>query len=288
MDGRIFSEETHTILLSRHGAGLVSRNKLAPEQELVLRCPQLDREAEIRVVGQIGSEGESYTYGVAFLDGSITFWEEDFPPLTAFERAAIRTFLQCTRCGLREVVDHSDLESDVYAVNEGILRFCKSCASSTLWKHAEDQSEIEPPPPPREPKKKEPIIATSAAPATTPTLSHEQVVTQFVPVTISSGPKTTGQPAANRRRFPRTRVRYAACIRRDGFPDDVVACEDMSRGGIRFKSKKRYFETTQIEVAVPYTEGGNSIFVPAKIVYVQELPEEQSFRCGVSYASRSQ
>jgi hypothetical protein len=57
----------------------------------------------------------------------------------------------------------------------------------------------------------------------------------------------------------------------------------MSRGGLRFKSRKRYFERSAIEVAVPYTPGTQSIFVHARIVFVQELPEEKLFRCGVQY-----
>jgi hypothetical protein len=57
----------------------------------------------------------------------------------------------------------------------------------------------------------------------------------------------------------------------------------MSRGGLRFKSRKRYFERSSIEVAVPYAPGGQSIFVHARIVYVLELPEEKLFRCGVAY-----
>jgi hypothetical protein len=65
--------------------------------------------------------------------------------------------------------------------------------------------------------------------------------------------------------------------------DDIVACEDMSRGGLRFKSSKKYFEGTLIDVAVPYAPFEQAIFVPAQIVYVQELPEQKLHRCGVMY-----
>jgi hypothetical protein len=69
--------------------------------------------------------------------------------------------------------------------------------------------------------------------------------------------------------------------------DDVVPCEDMSRGGLRFKSRKRCYDRTLIEVAVPYTPGQPSIFVPAQIVFFQELPEQQLFRYGVAYLQLS-
>ena len=53
--GKLFSEHTRTVLLSRHGAGILSRHKLLPEQELTLRSLDSNRETEIRVVGEIGS-----------------------------------------------------------------------------------------------------------------------------------------------------------------------------------------------------------------------------------------
>jgi hypothetical protein len=57
----------------------------------------------------------------------------------------------------------------------------------------------------------------------------------------------------------------------------------MSKGGLRFKSPKNYYAQSLIEVAVPYQKGQPAIFVPAKIVYVEELPEQHLFRYGVQY-----
>lgn len=79
------------------------------------------------------------------------------------------------------------------------------------------------------------------------------------------------------------KVSYKACIRRSGMNDDVVTCEDMSKGGICFKSRKRYFENSEIEVAVPYAPGGNAIFVPAKIAWVVEITPDKLYKCGVAY-----
>ena len=87
----------------------------------------------------------------------------------------------------------------------------------------------------------------------------------------------------NRRKHGRTRVTLKACVRRPGFPDDVVACEDISRGGLRFKSAREYFEKMLIDVAVPYSPGDQALFVPAQIAYVQELPEQKMYHCGVTY-----
>jgi len=123
-EGKVFSEQTKTVVLSRHGAGIVSQHKLSAEQELILRCVETNKEAEVRVVGQLGSQTDIYTYGVAFMDPNVDFWDAEFPPLTESEKEASRFLLQCSSCKSRQVVEHSDLESDVYAINQGLVRYC--------------------------------------------------------------------------------------------------------------------------------------------------------------------
>jgi hypothetical protein len=270
MEGKVFSEETKTVLLSRHGAGIVSRYVLSAEQELILRRLDTDKEAEIRVVGQLGSHGESHTYGVAFLDPEMDLWGAKFPGMTDSEKEASRVLLQCSACKAREMVEQSDLESDVYLINQGIVRSCKSCGSATVWKRVAEDGGSEAVP-----------LETASPEAETPTERAE--------VTKETGPQPSpeAKPTAkqdNRRRHARTKVSFKACIRSFLFGDDVVTCEDMSRGGLRFKSRKPYEVNTNIEVAVPYSPGDQSIFVRGQIVYVTELKEEKRFRCGVAYA----
>jgi len=85
----------------------------------------------------------------------------------------------------------------------------------------------------------------------------------------------------------RTKVNFKACIRSFAHGDDVVACEDVSRGGLCFKSRKPYAERFKVEVAAPYTPGVQNFFTPAEIVHVQELKDEKKFRCGVAYLKNS-
>jgi hypothetical protein len=79
-------------------------------------------------------------------------------------------------------------------------------------------------------------------------------------------------------------VNFQGCVRSYAFGDDIVTCEDISRGGLRFKSRKEYVAKTDIEVAAPYSPGSPAIFVRGQIVHVEELKQERRFRCGVSYA----
>jgi hypothetical protein len=90
-------------------------------------------------------------------------------------------------------------------------------------------------------------------------------------------------PGVDRHKHPRIKVNYIALVRHAERGEEFVQCEDVSRGGLRFKSTSRYLEQTLIEVAAPYSSGQPAIFVPARMVYVQELPEQNLFRYGVQY-----
>ncbi len=269
-EGKMFSEQTKTVLLSRYGAGLVSQYALSAEQELILRRLDTSKEAEVRVVGNLGAHGKSYTYGVAFLNPETDLWDIKFPSMTESEKEASRVLLQCSSCKARETVEQSDLESDVYLVNEGIVRTCKSCGSSTYWRRAIDEASGEPVlleiVPPEAEEREAPVEALSAAPPET------------------DAPVQPAAPIVNKRKHVRTTVNFKACIRSYAFGEDIVTCEDMSRGGIRFKSRKEYVVKTEVEVAVPYSPGSQSIFVRAQIIHVTELKQERRFRCGIRYA----
>jgi hypothetical protein len=355
LEGRVFSERTKTVVLSRHGAGIISSYKLSPEQELVIRNEESRKEIEGRVVGQIGSNEDTYIYGVAFPDRSVNFWGIDFPDLSETEQRASQTLLECSSCHARETADHSDLASDVMAINQSIVRYCQRCGSSTVWKQpipgslagaAGLSAKVAQPPKsaPQEdsgssgrsrsgelpdlPARAEPPVApapwrdgkrpsaaaepprtfagaawaeaqtaepaeTLAPQASPPSTSGEDELSSSDYTDIESpaewpdskvpSPQRTVKEQENRRKYARTHVNLKACVRRAGAMNDVVACEDMSRGGLRFKSTRKYLEKMLIEVAVPYSPGGDAIFVPAQIAYVQELPEQKMYRCGVTY-----
>jgi PilZ domain-containing protein len=254
--GREFVEQTKTVVLSRRGAGIVSMHKLVVEQELIIIQEPSRREVEIRVVGEIGSENRQYTYGVTFLDPHIDFWGIEFPPVTDDGTSDSDMVLECSICGRREVIEADALESDIFAIHDGLLRDCKHCHRSTLWKRASEEV----------PDK----IATPQAVA----VSSETPLPETSP---------SSAPFKNRRRHVRTKVSFTCSVRNHCFDDDIALCENISRGGLCFKSSKRYYETAGIEVAAPYSPGSACIRVPAQIVYVQELPDEKMFRYGVQY-----
>jgi hypothetical protein len=353
LDGRMFSERTSTVLLSLHGAGLLSRHKLSPEQELILRWPEKNKETDIRVVGHIGEDSGQHTYGVAFFDLDLNFWEIDFPPISEMEKKLGVIILFCTSCFTREEIDDTSVEADVCATNDSVLRTCKRCGIATLWKPV--SSSTAPPPQPTA-SSQLPLFSAAAIPpplpAPAPAADYNPVPAGvFVPPLVPSAPQPSfyaqtpgvapdgsssssfrasrpdpdfaGDPAltgfgdpsaqpltavltlappspdnsaaapqaaspapprANRRKHPRVKVSYSACIRHPERDDDIVTCDDMSKGGLRFKSPKQYYPQSLIEVAVPYdSKGQHHIFVPARIVFVEPLPEQSLFRYGVQY-----
>src|SRR6516225_4723952 len=81
----------------------------------------------------------------------------------------------------------------------------------------------------------------------------------------------------------RVKARVLACIRRRGFQEEVVVCEDLSKGGISFRSRNQYAEGSRLEVAVPYTPGAGAIFVPIRIVFSQRITSAGLFRHGAAY-----
>jgi hypothetical protein len=261
IEGKQFSEQTRTLVLSRHGAGIFSTKKLAPQTVLIVRSVETNNEAAVRVIDQVAGTPEGYTYGVAFLDPSVNFWNVEFAPQPEEEAGPKSMILECASCHERETVNPNDVELDVYAINKSVSRYCANCGRPTSWKEASGAIETKPSSPStakadtaKADTKKEP--AKEAAPA-----HHHQ---------------------ENRRKDVRARVNFDACIRHSGV-EDIVACENLSRGGFCFRSSKPYVEKAMIEVALPYSKGEPAIFFKAKIMWVQELAAEKLFRCGAAY-----
>jgi hypothetical protein len=317
--GRVFSEETRTVVLSRHGAGILSKYRLAPDEILTMRFSGGTAEVAVRLVGEMGKDARGYTYGIAFVDPDLDFWELKFPPPPQYPGGGMLA-LECSLCQARDVVDQTEVEADVFALAGYILRFCAKCETSTEWKRA---SGAEPSPSPPisiqrrevrpEPREEEatgvgererlaPEVAEEGgAPAVTGYYSSappELVTTassgmHVAPAQVTAAEKKVREalpPAAtavvartaNRRRDVRTRVSFTACIRL-GTSEDLVECDNVSRGGLSFRSRKGYAVGTLIEVAVPYSPGAPAIFVSASIRHVRTIASGSLFRYGAAY-----
>ena len=59
--GRVFSEETRTVVLSRHGAGVLSKFRVALDEILTMRFLGGSTEVAVRLVGELGHDSRGYT-----------------------------------------------------------------------------------------------------------------------------------------------------------------------------------------------------------------------------------
>ncbi len=263
VSGEYFTEHAKTTVLSCHGATIIVNRKLAPNQEVLIRRPATNKEAECRVVGQIGGQAGAYVYGVELLDSNENLWGIEFPPPPEPGEAVGRALLQCGGCGNQQVTYLNELELEVFQASLAIALYCKHCRDTTYWKEADFE-------PRREPK---------AAPLPLPPTG-----------VVDAGPEAPGvvgveeQPRTqNERKHLRVRTTIRACIRHAGFQDEVVGTENVSRGGFCFKSPREYVQGSKIDVALPYTPGPANIFVPGRIVRSRAIRSAALFEYGVAY-----
>ena len=131
-----FFDRTETLVIGRHGGKLRLERKLAPQQEVTIRCLTTGLEADARVVGQIANQGQVYHYGVKFLDDKSNIWGVEFPPRSESAGAAGGALLECIGCKNRELLYLDEIELEVLETNGQVSHVCKRCRDVTLWKRA--------------------------------------------------------------------------------------------------------------------------------------------------------
>jgi PilZ domain len=244
--GIAFKQPAETLLVSRNGGVIRLQEKLFAGQELTLnRKVDGDQAKSVRarIVAEIDCEPEGFIYAIAILDPRVDFWDIEFPAPHKSEEALARMLMECSFCQRREVVYLNEMEVKSLEIRKCAARFCKHCDSPSIWIEAQS------------PTSDEVLPSRSAV---------EERVT----------------PRRNR---TRVKARVLACIRRRGFQEEVAVCEDLSKGGLSFRSRNHYPEGTRLEVAVPYTPGAGAIFVPIRIVFSQPIASAGLFRHGAAY-----
>jgi PilZ domain-containing protein len=273
-EGRVFSEETHTVVVSLHGAGIVSRHKLMAEQELILRAVEPNREAEVRVVGEIGQQGKIYTYGVAFVAAQLDFWKMELPAAPAWSERPVALALECGGCkGMVELTD-GDFEYDICAIRGGLARFCDECGLLTVWRQSHEVM-----PAAREKKPgSEVSLVPEGGESPVAVAEVEEKAEEFVAL-------ADAMEGTERRSRVRAKVNFFACVRTETFGEDIVMCIDMSRGGVSFRSKHAYQKEMGVSIAVPFSPEAKeapAIFVKGRIANVKEMGGGL-WRCGVEF-----
>jgi hypothetical protein len=236
-----------TLLVSRNGGVLRLTEKLSMGQELHLRRHHEGdhwKSTRARVVAEIDQEPTGFLYAIHLLEARSDFWDIEFPAPHKAEEALARLLMECSFCQRREVVYLNELELKSFEIRKCVARVCRHCDSPSIW--IESQSEVR-------------------------------------AVGNDSGQPTVEERVIPRRNRTRIKARILACIRRRGFQEEIAVCEDLSKGGLSFRSRNQYPEGSRVEVAVPFTPGTGAIFVPIRIVFSQAIPTAGLYRHGAAY-----
>src|SRR5438874_13784371 len=202
--GATFTQTVETLLVSRNGGVLRFTEKLEAGQELHLRRHiegEQWRNTRARVVAEIDQDANGFLYAIHILEPRCNFWDIDFPSLHKAEEALARLLMECSFCQRREVVYLNEMQLKSFEVRKCIARHCRHCDSPSIW--IESQSEI------RDPQNG---------------ASGSTVEDRVIP----------------RRNRTRVKARVLACIRRRGFQEEIAVCEDLSKGGLSFRSRNQY------------------------------------------------
>jgi hypothetical protein len=234
---QVFRTGTASVI-NRNGASVHLDYKLVPDQVVTIRNLANSKECEGRIVGLVGQEGSHFSYGVALLDPDMNLWDIEFPKLPVDQNPLVRVVLTCKGCNTREVAYLDEIESRVLETTKTIHRHCNSCRTTTTRTQGLPQE-------------------------------SDLLLPDDAEAAIGAAPKPA-EAFLSKRKHKRLPTTFFACVRQCGPPGEIVSCEDISRGGVCFRSRNRYEKGTHIEVAVPYSEkGSGNIFVPARIVYVE-------------------
>ena len=252
--GRAFEHRGSTVEIHREGALVelpTAAGCIVPGQSLHVRRQHGEDgwlEARARVLGLVETQEKSRLYNVELMAGDEEFWAIQFPTRAGSAQAVACMLLECCFCRRREVVYVNDRDMMCFNTQKGIARRCGACERPTIWVQTLDED-------------------------------LPQSANGF------AGFQRIGQPAQmhDRQATPRFRTRLTACVRAAGCELELAVCENMSRGGLCFRTRRRYSENDILEVAVPYTKGAANIFVPARVIYVQEVPSAGLHRHGAAY-----
>ena len=126
-------ENSQTLMLSKHGASILSQRRLGPKQELIVRRLDTGKEAKVRVAGKIADRVDGFIYVVEFVDPEVDFWEIEFAPPSDFAEVGEFIYLVCGCCGTSEAVQLGEPKLKGFEAAHGMLLYCIQCQAMTRW-----------------------------------------------------------------------------------------------------------------------------------------------------------
>lgn len=249
-ENRPFIDSAATIVVNRHGALIALKRALRIGEVIRVSRQLFDgsrREAEVYVLACEKDSSGAPAYGIAFVDSTLDFWGIEFPSAAQSIDAVVRLLVECSHCGSQELAYLNSRELKEFEANRLFARNCRACESPTIWKQPLESL-------------RQNAVADSRREAA-----------------------VTDDATSPERETTRYHTRLTACVREHVGAEEMAVCENVSRQGIAFRSRRKYDEGSQLEVAVPYTPGTANVFIPATVVHVRALPTAGLYRHGVKY-----
>jgi hypothetical protein len=224
------------------------KQALDTDDEIDLRIG--DHELHGHVAGKLKSWKEAHLYAVE-IDPSAGQWDVSFPQP---EEPPPTLVLRCSGCDLPGDVVLTGLDALVHEAMGTITRMCPRCRERTRW-GTERGADHQP--------------AKASLPQSSPGAPPQPAV--LLPLAGYIEPLPPKPRTRDERRSARVQLRSAkACVETPVRGIDIVVVVDMSKGGLRFVSTRRYECGDWMRVAVPYIPGANNIFVSAEVVRVHK------------------
>ena len=250
LQGHAFVAHSHTESIAPSGCSILLKQALAGDDDLELHVSS--REVRSRVAAKLKSLKEGHLYALEFEPSANFCWDVSFPDVV---ESAPALKLRCSACDLPGDVTLAGLDFLVYEATGTIARTCPLCRERTRWTTTRGAAQ---------PRTKASLPPPTSGGETRQTFPALPLATPIEP--LNSRPR--GQ---EERRSARIQLKGAkACVETPVRGTDIVVVVNMSKGGLCFVSSKRYERGDWMKVAVPYTPGGNNIFVPAEIVRVHK------------------
>ena len=251
-DGKLFSEQTATVVINRHGARIRLKAAVRPEDTVSVTNHQNSMTCPFRVVAREAKAlGRGPEWGVECLEPDLNFWGISFPEKiieptpTPTVPDSVDALLECSACRSREFAQLTLDEYRQLASTMRLERHCPRCGANTAWSFGFVEAEEE------------------------------------TPGQVSAG-EPRGESGAERRRAKRVALKLPVKIRLQDGREEVARTENLSTTGVCFSSTQNLHVGERVHVGVGYSESGEVIEeVEARVVWRREYEGGKSALYGV-------
>ena len=226
-----FSEDSHTVTVSRTGARIALRRHVAVNDTLRIINLENYNEADFRVVAPTGWAGSDINeWGVECSEPGRNVWGIEFSAPLAGEAGAL---VECQDCHKEAFWALTPMELEVLETSGVVQHDCSQCGKPTYWMHADVT---------RRPQEFPPL---------------EAVTTRPQPV------KT--EKESEKRRNKRLGMKLPILVRGPSGQDEITKTENVSKSGLAVSLTMDLGVGDVVRVVYPYSPVGQNIEQKAEV-----------------------